>query len=82
MIYFYSCFFGPLPDRVEEFQHIMNNLFPMVFDTKYLADKIHNNAENYDSSLQGLDQELSVLPSPNIGMWSVYCCSAKLGLDF
>jgi len=67
LIYFYSCFFGPLPDRVEDFQHTMNRLFPMVFDTKYLADKV-NNSVTYNSSLQDLDQELSRLPLPTIGM--------------
>ncbi|KAL6717015.1 hypothetical protein ACLMJK_004929 [Lecanora helva] len=64
LIYFYSCFFGPLPDRVEDFQCLMKNLFPMVFDTKYLADKINDNSPFYNSSLEGLNQELSRLPFP------------------
>lgn len=67
LIYFYSCFFGSLPDRVEDFQHIIAQLFPLVFDTKYLADKINNNSPRYKSSLQEIDQELSRLPVPIIG---------------
>ena len=68
LIYFYSCFFGTLPDRAEDFQHIMKHLFPMIFDTKYLADKINNNSASYNSSLEDLDRELSELPLPTIGL--------------
>ena len=68
LIYFYSCFFGPLPDRVEEFQRIISELLPLVVDTKYLADKIKDNSPLYRSSLEDIDQELSVLQFPIIGM--------------
>ena len=68
LIYFYTLFFGPLPDRVEGFQRIIAQLFPLVFDTKYLADKINDNSPSYKSSLQEIDQELSKLPVPIIGM--------------
>ena len=68
LIYFYTLFFGPLPDRVEGFQTIIAQLFPLVFDTKYLADKINDNSPSYKSSLQEIDQELSKLPVPIIGM--------------
>ena len=56
LIYFYTTFFGPLPDRVEGFQKIIAQLFPLVFDTKYLADKINDNSPLYKSSLQEIDQ--------------------------
>ena len=68
LIYFYTFFFGPLPDRVEGFQKTIAQLFPLVFDTKYLADKINDNSPFYRSSLQEIDQELSKLPLPVIGM--------------
>ena len=68
LIYFYTFFFGPLPDRVEGFQKLISQLFPLVFDTKYLADKINDNSPLYKSSLQEIDQELSKLPVPIIGM--------------
>ena len=68
LIYFYTFFFGPLPDRVEGFQKTIAQLFPLVFDTKYLADKINDNSPLYRSSLQEIDQELSKLPLPIIGM--------------
>ena len=67
LIYFYAFFFGPLPDRVEDFQQTIAQLFPLVFDTKYLADKINDNSPLYNSSLQEIDQELSKLPVPIIG---------------
>ena len=68
LVYFYTFFFGPLPDRVEGFQKTISQLFPLVFDTKYLADKINDNSPLYKSSLQEIDQELSKLPVPIIGM--------------
>lgn len=67
LIYFFTFFFGPLPDRVEGFQRVIGQLFPLVLDTKYLADKINDNSPLYKSSLQEIDQELSKLPVPIIG---------------
>ena len=67
LIYFFTFFFGPLPDRVEDFQKTIAQIFPLVFDTKYLADKINDNSPSYKSSLQEIDQELSMLPVPIIG---------------
>ena len=67
LIYLFSTFFGVLPDRVEEFQQIIAQLFPLVFDTKYLADTINDNSPSYKSSLEELDRELSKLPVPAIG---------------
>lgn len=67
LIYFFTFFFGPLPDRVDGFQRIIAQLFPLVVDTKYLADKINDNSPLYKSSLQEIDQELSKLPVPVIG---------------
>ena len=52
---------------MEDFQHKVAELFSMVFDTKYLADKINNNSATYNSSLEGLDRELSKLAVPIIG---------------
>lgn len=71
LIYFYSCFFGPLPDRVDDFQNLIAQLFPLVFDTKYLADKINDNSPLYKSSLEEIDQELSKLPVPIIGAFLI-----------
>ncbi len=67
LIYFFTCFFGCLPARVEGFQALVAQVFPLVFDTKYLADKINNNSPLYRSSLNEIDQELSKLPIPTIG---------------
>lgn len=81
LIYFYTFFFGPLPDRVEGFQKTIAQLFPLVFDTKYLADKINDNSPLYKSSLQEIDQELSKLPVPIIGMNFKRVLEGPLKLD-
>lgn len=67
LINFYKCFFGRLPDRVEDFQSIMNQLFPMIIDTKYLATHNNVNATHARSSLEELDEELNKLSVPIIG---------------
>ena len=67
LINFYKCFFGQLPDRVEDFRSIMNQLFPMIIDTKYLATHNSSNATHARSSLEELDEELNQLPVPVIG---------------
>lgn len=72
LIYFFTCFFGCLPARVEGFQTIVAQVFPLVFDTKYLADKINDNSPLYKSSLDEIDQELSKLPIPTIGTFLAF----------
>ncbi|OAL70460.1 hypothetical protein A7D00_5426 [Trichophyton violaceum] len=37
LVNFYKCFIGDLPSRVEDFQQTINELFPLVIDTKYMA---------------------------------------------
>ena len=72
LVYLYECFFGPLPELVEDFQSIMELLFPLIIDTKYLADMLNANSPRYRSSLEEIDQELSKGPSPSIGTTSRY----------
>ena len=67
LVYLYECFFGSLPERVEEFQATMGTLFPLIIDTKYLADIINQNSPRYRSSLEEIDAELSRISSPIIG---------------
>ena len=66
LIYFYACFFGPLPDQVEDFQVIMGTLFPLIVDTKYVAEIMNKNSPRYGSSLEEINKELSKLSSPSI----------------
>ena len=68
LIYFHVCFWGPLPDRVEEFQSILASLYPPTIDTKYITDTINHDSAHYNSSLEDIDKELSKLPSPVIGL--------------
>lgn len=67
LVYFYQCFFGKLPDSVEDFQSIIHLLFPLIVDTKYLAT-YHNDVANAKSGLEELDEELSNADVPVIGM--------------
>jgi poly(A)-specific ribonuclease len=70
LINFYICFFGGLPDRVEDFQRKIHDLFPVIIDTKYMAT--HNcGSVNPRSSLQEIEAELTHLKKPNIGMWDL-----------
>ncbi|MCJ1246045.1 hypothetical protein MMC30_003249 [Trapelia coarctata] len=65
LINFYKCFFGQLPDTVEEFQAIIHKLFPLIIDTKYMVT--HNNSNpNPRSSLEELDADLHKEPVPVI----------------
>ncbi len=66
LVNFYNCFFGQLPDRVEDFQQVMHKLFPVIIDTKYLATHNVVNPALSRSALEDLDNELSKLPVPII----------------
>lgn len=37
LINFCACFFGNLPERVEDFQDMVHEMFPLLIDTKYMA---------------------------------------------
>lgn len=68
LIYFYACFFGPLPDKAEDFERRMHQLFPRIIDTKYLATHSSDNPAISKSSLEELDEQLATLtPAPTIG---------------
>jgi poly(A)-specific ribonuclease len=42
--FLYATFFGPLPDTVTGFQQVINRLFPIVIDTKFLHTDGNTNA--------------------------------------
>ncbi|KAG0647744.1 ABA hypersensitive germination 2 [Hyphodiscus hymeniophilus] len=42
LVYIYKAFVGPLPVNVEDFQSRIHDLFPIVFDTKYIVTEGHN----------------------------------------
>lgn len=67
MIYFYQCFLGPLPNRVEEFIALIHQTFPIVVDTKYMATQ-NWDAVNPSSSLEELTKTLAKIHTPKIGM--------------
>lgn len=67
LIYFHVCFFGPLPDKVEDFQRTIHELFPRIIDTKYLATHNIDNPALARSSLEELSERLSKQAQPLIG---------------
>jgi len=70
LVYLYQCFFGPLPDLVEDFQEVMHELFPVIIDTKYLATRDEVHPALARSSLEELDDQLSAQKFPIIGKFS------------
>ncbi|KAL8906037.1 MAG: hypothetical protein Q9207_002267 [Kuettlingeria erythrocarpa] len=66
LIYFHACFFGPLPDKVEDFQRAIHDLFPRIIDTKYLATHNISDPVLADSSLEKLDERLSKQEEPSL----------------
>ncbi|KAL8935957.1 MAG: hypothetical protein Q9216_005173 [Gyalolechia sp. 2 TL-2023] len=66
LIYFHACFFGPLPDKVEDFQRTIHELFPRIIDTKYLATHNVDDPALARSSLEELSERLSKQAHPVI----------------
>lgn len=67
MVFFYKCFLGPLPNKVEDFISLIHQTFPLMMDTKYLATQDFD-AMNPSSSLEELNKTLAKIKTPNIGM--------------
>lgn len=68
LIYFHACFFGPLPDKVEDFQRTIHEMFPRIIDTKYLATHNIEPPALAGSSLEELDMRFSKQEEPVLGM--------------
>lgn len=67
LVYLYNTFIGSLPDTVEEFGTLINQLFPIIVDTKYMAT--HNCGDiNPQSSLEQIAEQLSGQQRPRVGM--------------
>lgn len=60
----YRCFFGDLPEQVEEFASKIHTLFPMILDTKYLATLGSTKWAN--TSLRSVEEELNSEAKPQI----------------
>ena len=66
LVYLYHTYFGPLPNTVEDFIHLVHELFPLMVDTKFLATR-NNDASNAISGLEELDKHFTQQPVPEIG---------------
>ena len=65
LVNFYQCFFGKLPDTVEDFGAKIHELFPLVIDTKYMASALQEDRAA-KSGLEELDEALGKMRVPNI----------------
>ncbi|KAF2477352.1 CAF1-domain-containing protein [Lindgomyces ingoldianus] len=65
LVNFYHCFFGPLPDTLQEFRELVHQLFPKIVDTKYLATFGCGDI-NPSASLEDVANELKEQSLPNI----------------
>ncbi|KAL2851591.1 ribonuclease H-like domain-containing protein [Aspergillus pseudoustus] len=86
LIYFFRCFFGPLPDKVEDFQSIVHEHFPVLIDTKYLAT--HDcGSINPTSSLKEISDKLTQIPlpmmtiHPNFARYNLHKVDHEAGYD-
>lgn len=68
LIYFYSSFLGQLPNKVDDFENRIHEIFPTIIDTKFLATQHIANPALSRSSLEELDEDLAkLIPAPVIG---------------
>ncbi|KAE8313357.1 ribonuclease H-like domain-containing protein [Aspergillus transmontanensis] len=67
VVYLYRCFFGPLPDKLEEFQAMVHDMFPILMDTKYMAT--HDcGSITPKSSLSEINDNLLHIKTPKISV--------------
>ncbi|KAE8349978.1 ribonuclease H-like domain-containing protein [Aspergillus coremiiformis] len=65
LVYLYRCFFGPLPDKMEDFEAKVHEMFPVVMDTKYMAT--HDcGSITPRSSLSEINDSLLQIKTPKI----------------
>jgi len=67
LIFIYKTFVGTLPDKVTEFNKRIHELFPKVFDTKYLATQAGSSMRT-KSSLKDLCDDLKTRHNPFIAL--------------
>lgn len=66
VIYMWQCFFGELPDRVEDFTKLVHAKFPLLIDTKYMFT--HDCSDvNPIASLGSMEEALKGITNPEIG---------------
>jgi poly(A)-specific ribonuclease len=65
LIFIYRTFVGTLPDDVTEFNQRIHQLFPQVFDTKYMATQEGSSTQS-NSSLREVCDELEARTQPFI----------------
>ncbi|KAL2447511.1 hypothetical protein ABEF95_015943 [Exophiala dermatitidis] len=62
LINLYRCFVDNLPERVEDFSARVQELFPLILDTKYIAGL--GNKRWADTSLQAVETDIDTLDVP------------------
>ncbi|KAI9665125.1 MAG: hypothetical protein M1831_002135 [Alyxoria varia] len=69
--FFYKIFYGSLPDRVEDFQNVIHEMFPLIVDTKYLST-CGKDSRFRGARLAQLDTALSHQKEPLIEQSSIW----------
>jgi poly(A)-specific ribonuclease len=64
VINFYRCFVGDLPERVEDFSAKLQEIFPLILDTKYVASL--GNKRWADTSLKAVETDLLSVAIPQV----------------
>lgn len=65
LIFLYRTFVGTLPHEVSEFSHLIHELFPQVYDTKYMATQEGSSTQS-NSSLRDIRDGLQLQQKPII----------------
>lgn len=73
VVYLYRCFLGPLPDKLDQFQAIIHEMFPILMDTKYMAT--HDCGSIIPkSSLSEINDNLLHIKTPKISAENAPSC--------
>lgn len=70
LVYLYACFIGDPPEKVEDFQELIHELFPAVVDTKYLASLVKE--LRFNSNLETLEKEMRTEELPRTEVPAAY----------
>lgn len=71
VVYMWQCFYGGLPDTVEEFADLLHEKFPLLIDTKYIFT--HDCGDmNPVASLDDIAKACEKITKPEIGKFCQY----------
>ena len=72
LMYFYKCFFGILPAKVEDFQRIIHELLPTINATKFVDHHSRHTPPRAIYYLEQLNVELEMIPFDKVPVIGVF----------